>query len=283
MKQRTYLHNFYSPSKTAKDSMFYIESAGHYWCDKSFFEDSYYKQNYYMIYVVSGKGYVYNHDEPILVTPGQLAFINLSEPYKLHSHKKEPWEFLWMIFGGKDADWFYTLITGRNKQIFTLPAAADIPGYLLEINRLYENKDAFVEMRTHGLVTNILTSLYVESKKEMNIKQDREFELPNPVKTVMSYVEQNYFRKIALDELAAATFLNPYYLLKLFKKYTGYTPGEYINKFRIDYSKQLLLKPEMTVEQIALFLGFNTHSYFSKIFKKATGLTPQQFRKIYDR
>lgn len=58
MEQRTYKHFFYSASKTARDTLFYIESAGHYWCDKSFYEDSYYKQNYYLIYVLSGKGYI---------------------------------------------------------------------------------------------------------------------------------------------------------------------------------------------------------------------------------
>jgi two-component system response regulator YesN len=115
----------------------------------------------------------------------------------------------------------------------------------------------------------------------MNIKKDQEYEFPDPVKAVMDFVEQNYFRRISLEELAAITFLNPFYLLKLFKKHTGYTPGEYINKFRIEYSKKLLVKPEMTIEQIALFLGFNTHSYFSKIFRQSTGLTPAQFRKMY--
>ena len=119
--------------------------------------------------------------------------------------------------------------------------------------------------------------------KNSGLKKDKAYEFPDPVKAVMDYVEQNYFRKITLAELAAITYLNPFYLLKLFKKHTGYTPGEYIIKFRIDYSKQLLTKPEMTIEQIALFLGFNTHSYFSKIFHKSTGLTPVQFRKIYSR
>lgn len=281
MKQRTYLHYFYSPSRTARETFFYVESIGHYQCDKSFFEDSYYKKNFYLIYVVSGKGYMQSGDEKIIISPGQLIYINLSEPYKYYSHKKDPWEILWIFFGGKDAEWFYNNITGRSKTILNISEDSGIPKKMNEIFELYGTKDPFIEFKTHRLLTDLLVDLYIESVRSSNIKKDKAYELPDPVKAVMDFVEQNYFRRITLEELAAITYLNPFYLLKLFKKHTGYTPGEYINRFRIEYSKQLLAKPEMTIEQIALFLGFNTHSYFSKIFRQSTGLTPVQFRKMY--
>lgn len=50
-------------------------------------------------------------------------------------------------------------------------------------------------------------------------------------KTVIDYTETNYFRKNTLNDLTAITFLSPYYLLRLFKRSTGYTPVEYANKF----------------------------------------------------
>lgn len=281
MKQRTYLHQFYSPGRIARESLFYIESVGHYQCDKSFFEDSYYKQNYYIIYILSGKGYICSQNDHTLVTQGQLAFMNLSEPYKYYSHKKDPWEILWIYFGGKDADWYYQMITGRNKSVFTLSDASGIPGLLKEIFDLYSKKDPFIEIKTSCIITNLLTELYIESMKGNDAARSMDFEYPNPVKAVMDFVEQNYFRKISLEELSSLTFLSPYYLLRLFKKYTGYTPGEYINRYRLDFSKKLLIEPELTIEQIALNLGFNTHSYFSKLFKKSSGLTPEQFRKNY--
>ncbi|MEA4889140.1 MAG: AraC family transcriptional regulator [Clostridiaceae bacterium] len=283
MEQRTYLHHFLSPSKMAKDALFYIESVGHYQCDKSFYEDSYYQQNYYLIYVISGKGYICSQNEKITVLPGQLAFIHLSEPYKYYPHKKDPWEILWIYFGGKDADWFYQLITGKSKVIFTLSATSRIPCLLKDIYNLNSDKDSFFEIRTSNLINTLLTDLYIESKKENSNTKTLPFEYPNPVNTVINFIEQNYFRKITLDELSSITYLSTYYLLRLFKKYTGYTPGEYINKYRLDFSKKLLLEPELTIKQIALNLGFNTHSYFSKLFRQSTGLSPEQFRNSHMR
>jgi hypothetical protein len=134
MKPRTYRHFFYSPSNTAKENLFYIESVGHYWCDNSFFENSYYKKNYYIIYVVSGRGYyVQNAHEKMLIRPGQLLFMDLSLPYKYYSCKQNPWEFLWIYFGGKNTDWYYNAITGRNKSVFNLNRDSKIPELITDI------------------------------------------------------------------------------------------------------------------------------------------------------
>ncbi len=284
MKQRIYLHHFHSPSKTAREAFFYIESIGHYWCDKSFFEDSYYKNNYYIVYVVSGKGYLhYRQHEKTLIVPGQLFFINLSEPHKFYPHKKEPFEIQWIYTGGKALDWYYQIITGKTRFLFNLADKSEIPGLIEEVFNLYADKDPYFEMKTSCLISKLLTELYIESMNGIKTRQDQNSEYPDPVKTVIDFIEQNYFRKISLDELASITYLSPYYLLRLFKKHTGYTPGEYTNRYRLDFGKKLLLKPDLTIEQIALNLGFNTHSYFSKIFKKSSGFTPEQFRKIYRR
>ena len=281
MEQRTYQHFFNSPSKTTKDNLFFIESTGHYWCDKSFFEDSYYKQNYYLIYVLSGKGYIYRQKERVLVTPGQLLFVNLIEPYKYHSHKKDPWEFLWVLFGGKNTDWYFQSISEKNPFIHNVKEGSLIPELMENVFNLFNMKNPFTEVKSSKLITDLLTELYIESKSQPGINIDRELIFPDPVNIVINYIEQNYFRKIPLIELSSITFLSQYYLLRLFKKFTGYTPGEYINNYRLDYSKKLLLEPELTIEQIALNVGFYTHSYFSKMFKRSTGITPEQFRKQY--
>jgi AraC-like DNA-binding protein len=281
MKQRTYNHFFNSPSKLTRDNLFYIESIGHYWCDKSFFEDSYYRQNYYLIYIISGKGYIYSQKERVLVTSGQLLFINLNEPYKFYSHKKDPWEILWILFGGCNTDWFYQSISNKSPIIHNIKSTSIIPELLEAIFDLFDKKDIFVDVKSSRLLTDILTEFYIESKSQYNSSRNMDLIYPNPVATIISYVEQNYFRKISLNELSSITFLSQYYLLRLFKKHTGNTPGEYINNYRLNLGKKLLLEPELNIEQIALSVGFYTHSYFSKMFKKSTGVTPEQFRKQY--
>lgn len=281
--QRVYKHFFNSPSKLAKENLFYIESVGHYWCDKSFFEDSYYTKNYYIIYIVSGYGYVCSDNEKQQVGPNQLIFLDLSKPYKYYAQKNKPWEFIWILFGGKDAQWYYEAINNKLKTVFSLDDKTQIAELLAKIYDLYEKKDPFLEIRSSNYINCMLTELYIESLKGTDSAANEEIEYPNVVKVVMDFIEQNYFRKISLAELSTVTYLSPYHLLRQFKKFTGYTPLEYTNKYRLDLSKMLLIEPELTIEQIALSVGFYTHSYFSKLFKKSTGLTPEKFRALYMR
>jgi AraC-like DNA-binding protein len=57
--------------------------------------------------------------------------------------------------------------------------------------------------------------------------------------------------------------------------------SEYVNSFRIEYAKQLLLKDHTTVLDIMFQSGFNTKSNFNRVFKKFTKTTPQEFRESH--
>ena len=101
---------------------------------------------------------------------------------------------------------------------------------------------------------------------------------PNSFKQVKDYIEVNYFRKLTLQELAEIAFVSPYHLLREFKKYTGFTPLDYTNNYRLSLAKHMLAASDLTIEQIALNTGFCSHSYFSKCFKDDVGITPDRFR-----
>ena len=65
---------------------------------------------------------------------------------------------------------------------------------------------------------------------------------------------------------------------KLFKDYTGFSPGQYISEIRIMKAKELLASTDMSVKAIAMEVGFNDQDYFVTAFKKHTGCRPGEFR-----
>ena len=99
------------------------------------------------------------------------------------------------------------------------------------------------------------------------------------LKTVISYIRQNYQQPLSLGELAALAAMNEQYFCRFFKKALGKTPVSYINSFRIQHAATLLCTTELPVTEICLESGFNNLGHFMKEFKKATGFTPLQFRK----
>lgn len=67
--------------------------------------------------------------------------------------------------------------------------------------------------------------------------------------------------------------------MKLFKQYTGKTAAAYLNDYRLEKAKSLLLHTDASVTDIALDVGFNNTSYFIKKFQEANQLSPHKFRK----
>ena len=99
------------------------------------------------------------------------------------------------------------------------------------------------------------------------------------LKTVISYIRQNYQRPLSLGELAALAGMNEQYFCRFFKKALGKTPISYINDFRIRHAATLLCTTELPVTEVCLESGFNNLGHFMKEFKKATQFTPLQFRR----
>ncbi|ACL70286.1 PocR ligand-binding domain-containing protein [Halothermothrix orenii] len=94
----------------------------------------------------------------------------------------------------------------------------------------------------------------------------------------MNYIRDNYAHKsISLNEVADEVGLSAAYFSKLFKEELGLTYTEYLNKVRIEASKELL-KQGCSLASIAQTVGFNDQSYFSKVFKKMEGLSPGKWR-----
>ena len=94
---------------------------------------------------------------------------------------------------------------------------------------------------------------------------------------IMNYVQANYI-DITLDDLAENFFLSKPYLSKYIKEKSGMTFGDLVKKIRMKKAKALLKSSNMTVENIAMSVGYQNVEHFSRLFKKAYDMTPMQFR-----
>lgn len=94
---------------------------------------------------------------------------------------------------------------------------------------------------------------------------------------IMNYVQANYV-DITLDDLAENFFLSKPYLSKYIKEKSGMTFGDLVKKIRMKKAKALLKSSNMTVENIAMSVGYQNVEHFNRLFKKAYNMTPMQFR-----
>ncbi len=100
------------------------------------------------------------------------------------------------------------------------------------------------------------------------------------LRRVFELIDRNYQRKLEVREAAQLTFLSEAAFCRYFKKMTRLTFTEFVNHYRIDKAKKLLLQ-DQNVTETCFECGFESLSYFNRTFKKITGENPLAFKKGY--
>ncbi|OBY80936.1 AraC family transcriptional regulator [Paenibacillus sp. KS1] len=101
------------------------------------------------------------------------------------------------------------------------------------------------------------------------------------VQFVKEYVEANYMHDISFAELAQVAHLSRTHLSYLFKQEVGCTFPEYLTRFRINKSIELMKQRHLDLSELSGLVGYNDYAHFSKMFKKTTGLSPREYQRQY--
>lgn len=102
------------------------------------------------------------------------------------------------------------------------------------------------------------------------------------VKNICIYILNNINNEISINELEEVFCYNKFYLIRIFKSYTGYTIKEFINYVRVLKTVNPLIFTDDTILKIALNNGFNSQEYYSEKFKEVIGIAPLRFRKEFN-
>lgn len=100
---------------------------------------------------------------------------------------------------------------------------------------------------------------------------------------IIKYLEDNYRNPITGGELSDESGLSADYIIKHFKSELSISPAEYLRRYRVAKSMELLCSTELPVNEIAQSCGFVDMSAFSRVFKLYEGDTPSAYRKKFRR
>lgn len=101
------------------------------------------------------------------------------------------------------------------------------------------------------------------------------------LKMIYQYIEEQYQEKVDVNKIAAISHLTTAAFCRFFKKITRMTFTDFVNQYRINQAKNLLLQNK-TVTEACYQSGFDNLSYFNKTFKKLAGENPSQFKKKHE-
>lgn len=129
----------------------------------------------------------------------------------------------------------------------------------------------------YELLYELISVFGIEYEAENNM-QDSKRTL-NRVLEIIDYINNNYFEKLSLNNVAEIYFLSVPYLSRLFKKNIGITFSDYLNSIRLSHAINDLIESDLSIESISEKNGFPNTRAFVSAFKNEYGLLPSQYRK----
>ncbi len=231
---------------------------------------------YQLVFISSGGGeFASAHCPRTTIGPGTLFLLF---PGEWHTYRPDPetgWHESWLGFKGAAID--RLVRTG----FFTPAAPLFHPGARGDIHNLFRQGVAAARRQRSGYqqvlagITHLLLGLAAADERQSGLGTEG---LDGIIEQAKLLMEQQIEQSLPCEQIARRVGMGYSRFRKLFRQYTGVSPGEYMQQLRISRSKELLTQTALTCQQIAYQSGFESPSYFNTAFRRATGMTPAQFR-----
>ena len=95
---------------------------------------------------------------------------------------------------------------------------------------------------------------------------------------ISRFIDAHYGEDISMQDAAAALRYSDAYFCKLFKQCFKVNFSAYLNEYRVNKARQLILDPRLSLKDIGAAVGYSDANYFTRVFKRLTGQTPSEYR-----
>lgn len=179
------------------------------------------------------------------------------------------WDYFESFFSN---DFKYILVDTNEKTQFS-----PVPELLLSIVEEINTKNTAYEFSIISNLLKIFTIIF------RNVKFESQYNTSiTPVANdIIQYINDNFDCDLKLNEVAENFHFSSSYFSHIFKEITGTSFVKYLNNYRINISKKLLMNPKNTITGAMVQVGITNRSYYNRLFKRNTGYTPQEFRNKF--
>jgi AraC-like DNA-binding protein len=249
---------------------------------------------YVLIMVKEGILYINQSGIEYEIGPNQYIFLIANEEHYRHKSSEGKLSYLWVHFSLEDnitvihddklIDITMETFHKSKDGFYIMPEYGEISltqrGPLLFNQLLDLSKQE--QIYSYQMINYALSLLIMEISQEfLEMRNKIKQNIPPIVARIMEWIKANYYKPITVVGTANEFGYNPDYLSTIFKKYTGYTLIQFINKTRVDISKALIVNYDISIKEAAYSCGFTDEKYYMKTFKKYEDMTPSQYKKAF--
>lgn len=232
---------------------------------------------YQIIYITNGRGVFESESSGHYdIEAGTIIILFPGDRHRYRPDKKTGWVEHWIGIKGE----FMDSLVARG--YFKAQTPCFYIGFKEEVLNLFyyiiehtKQEKAGYQPLIAGAASHLLGSFHY-IQKQQHLPSGRNQMVVDQAKLIFrSKIDLDFSPEEAASELGMGYSM----FRKVFKNYTGISPGQYFIQLKIERAKELLHDPNKTVKEVAYELRFTTCFYFSKIFKEKTGFTPTGYRQ----
>ena len=234
--------------------------------------------------VAEGEVHMLIGDKELVLSEGEGIFINSKVLHQLQPQLKNKGcviSFIWKtsllendvlsdvylncilpVLKGED----YKLLSESEKRV------------LFKIVYLYDEKATGYQLKIKEHLCNIWNSMLTRQEDYTGVSVRFNSRDIQRVKRCITYIHNNYDKKISLEQIAAAAHISKSEVCRCFKKILHQTPFEYLIRYRVIQACSLLKRSDCSVTEAASLTGFDSISHMGRFFHKYLKQSPSHFK-----
>ena len=261
-------------SNFALENLYYMENFCISHCAQGFFTRRTLYSSYLIIYTYEGEGVLEYEGKKYRLRENDGFFIDCSRP-QYYAAPKGRWVHGVLHFNGKLVPQLFRQFLENGSVVFHQPLSGFYQSHLEELLSIYSNSQPYRDWQASNCLGAILTDLLVSSLRT----SEKSAAIPENMQYLIRYMEAHYNQPMNLDYLSRFSGISRSCLTREFKKYTGFSPNDYLIQLRIEQAKKLLRSTTLPANKISHIVGIQDINNFTNLFRKKTGLTPGNYRK----
>lgn len=233
---------------------------------------------YHLHFVLGGAGSLTVDGTRYELKTDDIFLIPKGIPIKYNADHKKPWEYMWITFDGEMAE-TYLGYAGLSARTPTIRSPIPTQLYLPMIKKVLDtNQLTFAnEIKRVGYLYEILSTL-IEMQSTLKTSGKYDYPIDTYVDYALQYIKINYDH-IRVQDIADYIGINRSYLTSIFKKQLNVSPKEYLMRYRLGIAASQLSETTLSIQEIAVNIGYDNPLTFSKTFKQEYGVSPRRYRE----
>lgn len=264
-----------TPGASAMGQPYVCTEAGQYLAQEHFSTARTHKESYLLFYTLRGAGLIEQGDDRVLLRAGQALLMDCRKPQRYATAPGQHcWHHDWVHLDGAGvaamAEWLIpegklTPITLTDQKV-----EEQFKTIFAELESGTVDSMLQVSLALHQLLTLCAQGLLNQEQTESN---------QQVIQQAAQTIREKYNQPLSLNDLLRQAHMSRSYFLRLFRRYMGTTPYNYLISTRITQAKALLALTDRSVSEIGREVGFGDASNFSARFSAAVGQSPMQYRR----